>query len=558
MAPVEPMLGKPVAAALRDALVKHWHSWVPQRKSLKSRDELNRILISDCMGIAGIGLEASADPRWAEKLTPDEATRAAVLATLELNGFPPWIGQLAAAQPSEVRNLLMGEIRAELADPIPRDRYGILEDVARADDTTINLLADDLLGELRGSAAIPLAALKPMVATIVRAVRNRPAEFVALALDRFKTGTDVAVAGLYFQAAFALDSTLATEALMTRLDALTPADQKILGTQVLPGMFGGPFNFSDLPLGDVKFADLKRLVLIAFRTVRVDDDNVRPSGQVYSPDLRDNAEQARGIAFQRLTETPGRATFDTLFSLESEPDFPVPRARLVELALSRAVQDSESASWSPAQVVGFERTSKTQPSTPKDLQQVALRRLTDIQHDLLHHDFAQGATFKGLPDETAVQIWAAHQLSTVSGPSYTVERESHVVDEKAPDVRLRSKVGDARLPIEIKVAEDWTLKKLEAALNDQLCGRYLRAQDARHGILLLVHKNARPQGWEDTAAGVFLTFEQVVDRLRRTAAEIAGRDPGAPQPEIAVLDVTSCGERGKTRPVQGNVVRADS
>jgi hypothetical protein len=37
-----------------------------------------------------------------------------------------------------------------------------------------------------------------------------------------------------------------------------------------------------------------------------------------------------------------------------------------------------------------------------------------------------------------------------------------------------------------------------------------------------------------------LNFGEVVERLRRVAADIASGSPDAPQPEIAVLDVSSC------------------
>ena len=167
-----------------------------------------------------------------------------------------------------------------------------------------------------------------------------------------------------------------------------------------------------------------------------------------------------------------------------------------------------------------------------------LRRFDDMQHDLLYDDFAQGATLQGLPDENAVQNWIADRLNVKKGLAYSVERESHVVDEKEPDVRLRAKAGGASVPIEIKVPESWTLKELEAALIDQLCGQYLRARDARHGILLLVHKKPRSKGWQDTETGAFLTFSEVVSRLEALAVHAAGAAPDAAQPEISVLDVS--------------------
>ena len=108
----------------------------------------------------------------------------------------------------------------------------------------------------------------------------------------------------------------------------------------------------------------------------------------------------------------------------------------------RAANDSESAPWSPVNVIEFEQTAEAAPSTSIDLQRVALWRLDDIEQDLLHGDFAQGATVKGLPDENAVQNWVAQQLRDKQRTAYSVEREPHVVEEKEPDIRLRAKLTD--------------------------------------------------------------------------------------------------------------------
>jgi hypothetical protein len=110
-----------------------------------------------------------------------------------------------------------------------------------------------------------------------------------------------------------------------------------------------------------------------------------------------------------------------------------------------------------------------------------------------------------------------------------------------------AKATDANVPVEIKVAESWTLPQLESALGDQLCGKYLRDRQARHGILLLVHQIPRPIGWE-AESGVMLNFAQVVERLPAKAAQLAGASTDAPQPEIAVIDVTAFSARVAARP----------
>ena len=169
-----------------------------------------------------------------------------------------------------------------------------------------------------------------------------------------------------------------------------------------------------------------------------------------------------------------------------------------------------------------------------------LHRLEDIQRDLLHGDFAQGLTLKVLRAEVDVQNWVADRLRLKQGRSFSVERGPHVADEKEPDLRVRAKATDANVALEIKVAKRWTLKQLEKALEVQLCGRYLRAESGRHGVLLLVYQNARPKGWKDTTTGVFLPFSEVLARLSARAARIAGAHPDSPQPAVCVIDVSSC------------------
>ena len=318
---------------------------------------------------------------------------------------------------------------------------------------------------------------------------------------------------------------------------LAAPDQAALVQRVLPRVFGGQFGRDDDVVEHFPLASLERLVRLAFQAIRPDHDIQHVNGEVYSPGPRDDAEGARGAVFKRIVTTPGRAGFDAIMRLHAENGFPASKERLQELAIERASIESEMAPWPAGEAVEFERTAGTEPRTTRDLQMLALSRIADMQHDLVHDDYQQGETLAGLPSENTVQRWFGDRMDLKKGRSFSVGRENHVADEKEPDVRLVAKATDANVPIEIKVAESWALRQLESALVDQLCGKYLRDRQTRHGILLLVHQMPRPVGWE-AENGVMLTFQQVVERLRAKAAEIAGAATDAPQPEIAVIDVT--------------------
>jgi hypothetical protein len=536
---LEPMIGSDLTAAFREALIGFWRQWRPQLVSERAPDKRNNIRMVDWMGITAVSVEAKATPDWPSTLTSSDASRAAQYGTLELNGFPPWFGALAAAWRREVAGVLVAEVRSWISMARNTPIHGILQDLVYGPQEVAAAVFEPLFEELQLKPDFPPAPLSAVLEILSRGMTSDDAKarLAAIALDRFGSSPDEEAAALYLSAAFETDPVGAIEALTTRLDSLDQGAQARLGQRLLPRLFGElPFDRREDP-PRLPFEVLERLIIVAFQTVRVEEDTVRPGGVVYSPDDRDRAQEARSNAFSQFANTPGRATFAALNRLAELRDFAVGPQRLRELALARAAQDSEHAPWPPSEPYALEQRFDVAPTTPRDLQETAARRLSDIQHALLHGDFAQGRTVKQLPNEKEVQKWVATELRNRQGRAYSVEREPHVVDEKEPDIRLRAKASDASLPIEVKVPESWSLAQLEQALKEQLAGRYLRAQDAKHGILLLVHKQARPHGWV-TADGSFLTFEQVVVHLRKIAEETAGSAHDAPQALIDVIDVS--------------------
>jgi hypothetical protein len=384
--------------------------------------------------------------------------------------------------------------------------------------------------------AAPLSTMSNIVEH-ASAVDQR-VRLLALAVERFNNAQAPALESLYTALAFRLNPEAATEALMRKIDGLASPEQTRLVQNVLPHIFGS--RFSDRPASPgLSLRVLDRLVRLSFRIIRIEEDNQHPNGVVYTPDERDDAESARNAAFKQLSSIPGRATFNTLMAFAEVADFPIPPSRLREIARSRAGEDSEFSPWPPSEAHAFEARCELLPQTSCDLQRLLLGRLADVQHGLLHDDFAQGSTLAALPRESDVQIWMADRLQSVRGRSYTIEREPHVVEEKEPDIRARA-ANDSRVQMEIKVAESWSLAELEYALTDQLCGRYLRARGGRHGILLLVHQKSRLRGWPVQGEARYMNFNEVVDHLRAKAKQIAGADPDAPQPEIAAIDVSAC------------------
>jgi hypothetical protein len=79
-----------------------------------------------------------------------------------------------------------------------------------------------------------------------------------------------------------------------------------------------------------------------------------------------------------------------VFEPAALPEFSGRVAHLEALARDRAAQDSELKAWTGDAALQFERHSEKKPASGRELQELAVQRIDDIQHDLLHADFAQG------------------------------------------------------------------------------------------------------------------------------------------------------------------------
>lgn len=539
IAPLERIAGR-IAEAARAGFILHWRNSPPLLRSEKEPKKRNSTRWEDLMGLAGISLEAVSAANWADQLSPVEATRAAGYATLELNGFPSWLPQLAASKPTEVSAVLVGQIVWELTQT-GLTHYDILQKVAYSDEAIAVLLAPTVLEELEARPQLPQSALSYLLHVITKGIRGEQAvRFIQLGIERFQSEADPASAVEYLAAVFTVRPQIATAALTEKLDLLSADDRASLVDRFLSAAFGDSRSGLGFRPAEIPAEILSELVRLNFRTLDKVVGRQRPPGEAYWITDNDRADQARSTVFNRLAATPGAATYQALLAFQSDPTCPVPARRLRALAEQRAAQDSEGAPWLPADAFAFEQHHETEPRTPKDLQAVLLSRIEDMQHELLHGDFSQGSTLKAIEDERGVQNWIADRLRLKQGLSFSVEREPHVVEEKEPDVRVRAKSTDANVSVEIKVAESWTLKQLDDALEIQLCGRYLRATSGRYGVLLLVHQDAPSKGWKDTNTQKYLSFLEVVERLKMRAATISGAGHDSPQPAVAVLDVSSC------------------
>ena len=532
---VAPILGPELTRRFGAALIAFAYA----RTQVGSADSnvFNRLQVTnfDIMALGGMGLAAGTTPNWAADLTPSMAALAARLARVELNGFPTYLVPLAKAHPESVRAVLREDVEAQLIAGDPAT-HGMLDKLRYADPSLSRLLVPDLARYLEANPVLDVGLLTKVMSAILRAMPVAPQDLLELAEQRAAIAEPVAAAN-YLLLCFALSGEAAIDLLWTKMASIDPQAQAALCSALLPRLIGDRFLHENGLPATFSPRALEQLLVIAFEGVRPSEDIRRPNGVAFGRDERDEAQDARDAILERLIKFPGEATHAALKRLEAIPGFPIPPHRIRQLTLQHALQDSGLSPWQPGDLISFERHFDRVPTNTADLQLLARRRLEGIAHDLTEGKFAQGDTLQLLENENAVQRWVANELSVRRMAAYTIQRETHVADEKKPDIMLASSSG-AELPIEIKVVDKMTVTEMEIALERQLVGQYLRHGSGQHGILLLVHQRARVAGWTLVKGEPPVTFDVVLEHLHTLARVTRERSPAGAQPIVFALDVS--------------------
>ena len=161
------------------------------------------------------------------------------------------------------------------------------------------------------------------------------------------------------------------------------------------------------------------------------------------------------------------------------------------------------------------------PVTGKQLLQLVMDRLADIQHELHNGAFSNINLLQRAKSEDDFQVWLAGELNLRSHGRFQVVREPQVADRTKPDILVTSShAGGKQVAIEMKLVDKpWTVSQLEDGLSKQLVGQYLRHESCCHGIYILV-RQSKPRWKTD---GIEITFEKLLERLAGQAAQLTQR-----------------------------------
>jgi len=213
----------------------------------------------------------------------------------------------------------------------------------------------------------------------------------------------------------------------------------------------------------------------------------------------------------------------------------IDRGRLKSFVLEGAARQTELVALSVSEIRQIEKSGGFSPLTQDHMFQLLRDRLNDLKEMLLE-DASPRKIWGGTRDESALRSAIAHELSVVAKGLYTVDQESVTVDDKETDIRLRSSGSSHQAVIEIKVGDNnYSCSALVAALRDQLVGKYMAAESARSGCLLITL--AEDRSWVHPVTKNKINFESLINFLNEAAQKIMDDCCGNMQLMVVGLDL---------------------
>lgn len=528
--------GPEVARAFRDGAVAYWRRYRPQLVSEGA--PTNSTTLSTVFGLTGLAIEAKERTEWPQSLTETEVDCAFRYAMHELNGFPAWFNNLFAAHGELVTRLALQEISYEL-DQVNGDHGSqyLLYDIAWSGDTLWDGIAPGLVGLLVGRN--PRSAKDLGYALDVIQSSNYPdSKLEELAAEKVAALSDPVHAAYWLAAWTGVAPESAINSLERRLAQLTQITER---TQVAMTYVTRLMGSRRGPQTRVRAAfhtprHLRRLYLLIHEHVRREDDFNRANCGVYSPELRDEAQDARERLLGALEAIPGKEAFVALQDIAREHPDTTSRSWIGLKAKARAEQDADLSKWSIQQVREFNDRIERTPANHQELFELAVLRLLDLKDSIENGDSSIASTLLTVTKEVDVRKFIGNWCRESSRGRYLVTQEEEFADAKRPDLRWHGNGFDGPVPTELKLLGSWTGPELFERLEVQLGGDYLRDVRSRRGIFLLVRRDR--EQWVLPGTGRRVGFDCLVNALQDHWQDISSNYPGVDELKVIGIDLT--------------------
>ncbi len=534
-----PEFGQDVAEAYRDGCIDYWRKYQPRIRS-EGIGNPNSILHAVIVGLSGLEMEARQNPDWPTTMSEDEAKLACRYSLHEMNGFPDWFRRLHTAFPDIVEKCILAEIKWEFSQYDGEEScHYVLDDVFWQLEWIKPRISSQILPFLEIYEPKHDDTVQKAVGIILSGPDLDRSAFVGIARTKVHTSASVYRQILWLAAWMRVEAKTALETLTSILNKITEAKQATdFSLKFIVALLGERRERAVAEYQDFVHPEiLLSFIKLMYKHIRIEDDINRVGGGGDSPTLRDDAQNARGRLFQLLRDIPGKATYLAMIDLaEHHPNEPT-RQRYVEHAKRRAEEDAEAEPWLSGDIALFAEEAERAPQNHRELYDLAISRLLDLKSDLEDGDTSLAEILISVKEERKHRNMIGGWLRDRSLGRYSVPQEDELADRKKPDIRIYGVGFDGPVPIELKVADNWSGPKLVERLQNQLCGQYLRDVRSNCGIFTLVYRGEQKQ-WQHPKTGNQLDFGALVRLLEEDAKEIIAKDSKIESIRIIDIDLT--------------------
>lgn len=530
-----PEFGEEVARAFRDGAVAHWRRANP--KLLSEGAEANQTPASVVFGLTGLAIDSLETPNWENTLNPDEAVRAARYAMHELNGFPDWFPRLYAAHTEAIADFLMHEIEFEINRGGEEGMHYIIDDLSWSGQWAWPMLGPPILDLLKKSEPRSAGALDKLLNIMLN------------------SGIDDASVGMLVQKRLHARSTprypVQWYTVWTGInpeEAILAFEKYLLGLPDDEARTNAAMNFATHLFGDRyqeraltrdtirKPSILRDLYVLMHRYIRRADDIDRSNGEVYSPTLRDKAQDARNAIFNVLNSIPGKDAYIAMIDIAEAESDATTKSWIRFRAHQKAEQEGNLAPWTPDQIRDFHDRQDRTPSNHVDLADLVVNRILDLKDDLENGDSSIARILMSVDQEADMRKFLGREFRDKAAGRYSIPQEEELADAKRPDLRFHGAGFDGPVPVELKLADKWTGPELFERLENQLSGDYLRDRRSSRGVFLMVHQGSKTS-WE-LPDGKRVSFGELVETLKKQWIELSPRYPNVDELTIIGIDLT--------------------
>ena len=529
--------GEDVARAYRDAAKAHWRHCRPELRS--AGGDTSSVAYSLIFGLAGIAIEAEEVDQFPGHLSASEVRLALRYVFLELNGFPSWLEAMYQARPNVVLEVIGTELFWELDNTEPdRPMHYVLHDLAVYAPWLHRTMVEPLLGWIRSHDLPSDDALRHSL-RILRGGEVDPSDLLAVAKRKAARKSGPHRASWY---AIWVDAEPDTgvDAVGNWVDGLGCEDGSHAAQLFITALMGNRHGAdSGANLGSFQTpAHLKSLYVLMHRHIRVAEDIDRSGGGVYSPGLRDDAQDARDRLFGLLSEIPGKPAYVALTDLIEEHPYPSSRPWMAKRARERAEQDGDLEPWTAKQVSEFGAQLTRTPASQRQLFDLAVARVTDLKNWLERGNDSPYVTWQKAGGENEIRNLVAGWLNQNWGNPLTIAQEPELANSQRMDIWLQDQNVPSPVPIELKLLDKrWSGPRLCERLRNQLAGDYLREATGGCGLMLLVWSDSRPsRQWR--IDGRLVGIDGLREAMKRHWASHSNPFPNVEAVEVVVIDLT--------------------